>query len=214
MLVVVVAASSCLAVLSLDVVRLGPSSVTLSPGALSLHATWYRIRDGDPDKDYYGLVATLSDGESDPAVQPYAVTVNLTFPGAQWGGPMWPGSGDFSSQRLLSYDDGVGMGPMTVDLPQGAVHLNMFLRDGFVWTVQGERLLRSQPIFVGHADFLLDTIVVPENATMHITVNARLDWFFVNLVQAYPVATSDVTATCLHAPAPNEEHNVTTGACS
>jgi hypothetical protein len=214
LIVFVVAACAVFAVLSLDVVRLGPATVALSPDALSMQVTWYRIRDGDPEHDYYGVVVDLSSLEADPAVQPYAVTLNLTFPGADWGGPMWPSSGDHIQQMRMTYDDNVGMGPIPLDLPQGAVQLDLLLEHDIVWVVQGERLLRSQPIFVGHANFLMDSIRYPENATMDITVQANLDWFYVNAVQAYPVASSAATARCFHAPAASEEHNVTVGTCT
>lgn len=214
MIFVLILVGSVWAVLSLDVVRIGPASVVLSPDALSVQATWIRIRDGDPDKDYYGVVVHLSSSEGDPAVQPYALVLNLSFPGAEWGGPMLPSSGDFAQQQTVTYDDRVGLGPLSLDLPQGAVHLGLLLRHGMVWVVQGERILRSQPIFGGHADLLLDGIVFPENATMDIAIGGHLDWFYVNAVQAYPVATSALAARCLHIPVPSEEHNVTIGSCA
>lgn len=208
-----VAAISILAALRLDVVRLGPASVMLPDDALLVSATWYRIRDGDSDNDYYMLLVHVQNRVDSDSILPYAVDVNVSAPGAEHILGWLPMYGDHSQMERVEHRELAAPQVISLELPAGFVSHNGGRDYHFVWNVRGERGLASQPIFREGADFLLDTVVFPQNGTMEAHVDVLLTWYHVNPFQAYPVASRGAETVCYYVPEPGSEGSAPYSPC-
>jgi hypothetical protein len=193
-----------------NALRLGPSSVALPQDALTIQAFWYRFPDGDSARDYYSVVVTVVNAAGTPNVSPYAIVVNLTVIGGQ---PVdyRPVAGD----RRLPGEDSLSWGgspqDLQLDLPAGFVTPH----DGVgyqQWTVAGRRGFESQPIFTERADFYAE-FILPENASLEAHPDVSLQWFYVNPLQAYPIAMQTKDAYCFYAPSAGTEGTAPYGSC-
>ncbi|HEX9340229.1 MAG TPA: hypothetical protein VF992_03540 [Thermoplasmata archaeon] len=196
-----------------DLIRLGPSSVTLPEGAVQVSATWYRQSDGDSAYDYYTFWVHIENRVNSDSIVPYAIEVNISTRGGQTLGGWLPMGGDHGRMERFEWLlDGSSPQTIALELPAGYVNWD----DGgayFTWSVQGERGLASQAIFQGSADFLLNSVRFAENATMEAHVDALLIWCYATPFQAYPVASRGETATCLYIPDPGSEGSTPYSAC-
>lgn len=195
-----------------DVVRLGPSTVSLDPDALVVTGVWYQQADGDPSFDYYRLGVTVGNGQDDPSIVPFAMVVNVSVEHGDLFLGWWPHAGDRSARESVTLRWSDGTPTVAVRAPAGAVQTRS--GEGYMtWTVAGERGLVRQPLFQESADFFLETVRVPEGSTLRARVEVSVEWYHVNALQAYPVAVRNGLVTCQYDPPPGTEHSSTYAPC-
>lgn len=210
--VILVGILAVLAALRTDLVRIGPSSVTLPEQALRLSVTWYRLGDIDPEHDYYRFWIHVQNRVDSDSIVPYAIVVNISAREGETLGGWLPMAGDHDRTQRVQWPLDDSSTVLSLDLPAGYVNR----ADGtayLMWNVQGERGLSSQAIFRDGADFLVDSVRFPENATMEAHVSVLLTWYYTNPFQAYPVASQTGTATCRYVPDPGSEGSRPYSAC-
>jgi len=178
-----------------DTIRLGPSDVVLPADAMSVTMEFIRLADGDSVYDYYYLVVTVSNDVIDSSIQPYEATVTLqTNPSAQTL-VHYPWVDDHEVPLTLSFGDI----DRTFTFPAGAVGYSEPTPGTARWSVHGESLLKSRPIFETHASFLVE-VRVPDGMELGVSSVVTVTWYYHSPVQAYPVASRTITTPTLLIP--------------
>ena len=174
-----------------DAARFGPANVELPPDAMSTYLEIIRISDLDDGHDYFAVALSISNFVNDPSVRPYEATVTLRVNrGSEFFGH-GPSAGDHDEVETGSFPEL----DRTFTFPAGLVTYDESDEQGIAtWTVQGERLWKSEPIFGSRGDFLLPTVRVAESATLTVSAEVTVTWYYRSPVQAYPVATRTITA--------------------
>lgn len=212
LLVGLVTLISILALLRLDIVRLGPSSVTLPADALVVTATWYRLSDSNLEHDGYNFLVRVQNRLDSESIFPFSIDVNISAPGAEIILGWRPLAGDHGREETVTMNLHASAERITLELPAGLVH-NHGGTTYFAWSVRGERGLASQPVFRDRADFFLDTVIFPQNATMEAHVEVVLTWYYANPFQAYPMASRKAEALCSYVPEPGSEGSTPQAPC-
>lgn len=172
-----------------DVIRLGPTSVDLSDGAIVLTVDIVRVEDGDPSFDYYYGILSISNFVKDPRILPYEAAVRLRVdPGGNIRGHH-PSAGDHASEEAIFFPDI----ERTFTFPAGRVTYDEPEENVAGWTVLGERLLQSAPIFEDRGDFVAE-VRIPQGASITVTAEVTLTWYYRSFIQAYPVASRTTEA--------------------
>ncbi len=193
-----------------DVVRLGPSDVVLTADSLTIEASWYRFPDDDP-WDFYAVLVRLVSHVVEPSVYPYVALINITVVGGVCVDGFHPTAGDHAGQELVTVEHGGSPPTLVLNLPAG--HIERFDGGSYMrWDVTGSHGLGSQPVFTKSADFYAE-FRVPEGAVLEAHLDARVDWYYVNPLQAYPVATQGAGAVGYYPPRPGSEDSGPYGAC-
>lgn len=172
-----------------DVIRLGPSEVTLPADALIVTLEPIRGRDIDPVWDYYYLTVTISNRVTDPAILPYEAEVTLlTNPDAVTLG-YFPSrdNREESTRSFLNVD-------RIFHLPAGTVGFREPTPGTAHWTARGESFGNSRPIFRTVASYVLE-VRIGEGTTPSLSSVVTLTWYYQSAVQAHPVATRTTTAS-------------------
>ncbi len=214
LLVLGIAASSLiLAGIASNLIRLGPATVALPDPPMTLDATWYRIPDADPANDYYAFLVTVTNLVDRADILPFAISLNLTVIGGQAVTGWFPQAGDHARQESLTPEFIDSRPSVTLNQPAGYVNTYNG-RSYFIWTVVGKRGVESQPIFVQSADFYLEGVVFPENATMEVHPEVLVTWYYANALQAYSVADRGAHVVCTYAPTAESEGTAPYSACA
>lgn len=194
-----------------NLVRLGPSSVTLPEPPLAISAAWFRFPDGDSAHDYYAILVKVMSLVDTASVYPYRIDVNVTVIGGEGISGWYPMAGDHPSQQQLPLSWGGSPPDMTLNLPAGLVE-NGHGGSYMLWTVLGKRGLQSQPIFTSSGDFYVE-FALPENATLEAHPEVLLEWDYANALQAYPIAVRGTHAVCSYVPTADSEGTAPYGSC-
>lgn len=194
-----------------DLVRLGPSTVSLDPDALRVSGEWFRQSDLDPSHDYYSIWIRVDNEVNDPSIRPFAMAVSVSAEDSVIFTGWIPHAGNqrASETRTRQLPGGA---EIVLAPPAGAVQTRS--DGGFMrWTVSGERGLVRQPLFETSADFYLDMIRIPDGAALRAQVEVRVEWFYANVLQAYSVAERVGRMACQYDPIPGAEPSTISGAC-
>ncbi len=180
---------SLLAVIRMDVIRLGPPTYSLPADALEVSVRAWRLPDGDPLYDYYSLMIWVNETVGDAELQPFSIDVSVNLSEGEIFAPWRPQAGDHHSTSSMV----IKPEEVTLLLPRGVVSTRT--SEGYealYWSVQGERFLRSDPIFDETTNFYIGVIRVTEDTVLSADVEVELTWYYASLLQAYPVVSRSV----------------------
>jgi hypothetical protein len=171
-----------------DTIRLGPSHFTLPPDAMTVASEVIRIPESIEEHDLYYLVVTISNHVTDPSIQPYEaeVTIQTNVDAVQ---VLHRPPVGYHNAPLTTYFANVDR---TFTFPAGAVGYDDLKSGSARWTVRGESLLRSRPIFENQASFMLD-VRIDEGEDISLSSVVTVTWYYHSAIQAYPVASRTVT---------------------
>jgi hypothetical protein len=190
-LLTAVVAVLLLALIESDVIRLGPSTFTVTDELFHPSVVVYHETDTDPSYDYYSLAIHIPGGlTKEPSIKPWAADVSVRLGEAELLGTYVPKTGDNGQRTTTSISL---TWTMSCDTPAGQVTIRED-RGYFNWTVRGERGLRGQPIYEDYVVFCLSMLRVPQDAIFAPEITVTLAWFYSNPLQAYPVATKTMAA--------------------
>ena len=143
-----------------------------------------------PEWDLYRIRIQVWNHVFDEDVRPYCILVRADT-GNGIPGDFCPGTSFAVGPAMCTTIDGV-----SIHGPSGYVSPNTdFSGPGtFVeWRVYGESSYGSVPVIHDFAEFVVTGIAVADGRAFHADITVILEWYVVNALQAYPVASQTWT---------------------